>query len=101
MLDIERGHFTSLITTVKSIVIFHVAAARESVNNSVRASESSTEAVKRLVANHENCSESNLGNLGAVVDVATLDKLRNPPIEFRYCGYEITVTADEIIKIEP
>jgi len=56
--------------------------------------------VRSLVANHENCRPSELGNLDGVVDVTALNQIRNPPVEFRYCGYQVTVTADESIEIE-
>jgi hypothetical protein len=70
------------------------------MGNSLRPSESPSEAVKRLVAERENCHQSQLGNLDDVVDIAALDQLPNPPIKFRYCGYHVVVTADETIKIE-
>jgi len=70
------------------------------MRNSVWSSETPSKAVKRLVAERENCDQSQLGTLDMEVDVPDLDQLHNPPIEFRYCGYRITVTADELIKIE-
>lgn len=71
-----------------------------SMSNPICSSESPSEAVRRLVAEREKCRRFQLGTLDAAVDVAALDELRNPPIEFRYCGYHVTVTADETITIE-
>lgn len=70
------------------------------METSIRASESPDEAVRSLVANHENCRPSELGNLDGMVDVTALNQIRNPPVGFRYCGYQVTVTADESIEIE-
>lgn len=70
------------------------------MGNSIRPSESPSEAVRRLVAERENCHQSQLGNLDNVVDVDALNQLHNPPIDFHYCGYHLIVIADETIKIE-
>jgi hypothetical protein len=69
------------------------------VEKSIHSSESPSEAVKRLVAEQENCQQSQLGDLDNAVDMDALNQLHNP-IEFHYCGYQIIVTADEAVKIE-
>jgi hypothetical protein len=71
------------------------------MEDSVHPSESPDEAVKRIVADQEDCHPSELGTLSSVVDVDRLENLVNPPIEFEYCGYELEVQADETIIIEP
>jgi hypothetical protein len=65
----------------------------------IREDESPSEAVKRFVANREECSPMQLGKLTDAVDVAKLDEYENYPIEFQYCGYRLTVTSDETIHI--
>lgn len=70
------------------------------MENSIQPSVPPSEAVRLLVAERENCHQSQLGNLDNVVDVAALDQLLKPPIEFRYCGYHVIVTGDKTIKIE-
>lgn len=67
------------------------------MRESVRLAESPDEAVKRIVAEQEDCSPSALGTLSAVVDVERLENLADPPIEFEYCGYKLEVQADETI----
>ena len=71
------------------------------MGNLIWPSEHPSEAVRRLVAEREKCNQSQLGTLDREVDVTDLDQLHNLPIQFRYCGYRITVTVDEVIKIEP
>lgn len=71
------------------------------MQESVRPSESPDEAVKRIVAEQEDCPPSALGTLSSIVDVDRLENLVHPPIEFEYCGYELEVQADETIIIEP
>lgn len=64
-------------------------------------SESRSEAVKRVVAEREETTPSELGCLRRAVDVDDLNDLVDPPIEFSYCGYELVVKADETIIVEP
>jgi hypothetical protein len=65
----------------------------------IREDESPSEAVKRLVAEREECSPRQLGKLTDAVDVAKLDAYENHPVEFQYCGYRLTLTSDETIHI--
>jgi hypothetical protein len=71
------------------------------MKKSVGPSESPDEAVRRIVANQEQCHPSELGKLSSLIDINRLENLENPPIEFEYCGYELEVQADETIIIEP
>lgn len=63
--------------------------------------ESPSQAVKRIIASKEQCTPSQLGRLEEAVDVERLDALREPPIEFRYSGYHVTVEADGTIRTDP
>ena len=67
---------------------------------SIPPSESPGKTVKRTVADLEDCHPSDLGTLSAAVDVNRLENLKNPPIEFNYCGYKLKVQADETIIVE-
>lgn len=69
--------------------------------NRVRGEETPSEAIKRLVAEKEECSVVNLGTLSDVVGVDELNRPENLPLEFQYCGYQITLNNDETIKIDP
>lgn len=66
----------------------------------VQQGESPSAAVKRLVAKREECKVEQLGNLTEAIDVEELNECENQPIEFRYCGYQVTVTEDKTITIE-
>jgi hypothetical protein len=65
----------------------------------IREDESPSDAVKRVVADLEECPPKQLGSLTDAVDVAELNDYENHPIEFQYCGYRLTVTSDETIHI--
>lgn len=67
----------------------------------IEPSDSPSDAVKRFIARKEECNPSQLGDLGQAVYVDRLDTLRDPPIEFQYSGYHVTVTGDGTIKIDP
>lgn len=67
----------------------------------IRESESPSHAVKRSIARKEECEPPQLGHLEKTVDVERLDALGDPPIEFRYSGYHVTVTADRTIHTDP
>lgn len=67
----------------------------------IREYETPSRAVQRTIANQEECATTQLGRLTEAVNVDRLDDLRDPPIEFRYCGYHVEVTADRTVHTDP
>jgi len=63
-------------------------------------SGSLSEAIKREVADREQCEPGELGDLRRAVDIERLVEVRNPPIEFTYCGYDVRIDADRKITID-
>lgn len=67
----------------------------------IQEDEYPSEAVMRLVAYQEECPVTKLGDLRKSIDVEKFNDYQNLPKEFEYCGYEIAVSADGTIDIEP
>jgi hypothetical protein len=72
--------------------------------------ESVETAVKRVIAEVEECRPTQLGTLQDVIDIEELEELvDSPPQEseehtqsfsFRYCGHPVTVHSDRTIVIK-
>ncbi|GCF16003.1 hypothetical protein Harman_39380 [Haloarcula mannanilytica] len=74
----------------------------------VRESETVKTAVKRVIAELEDCPMSKLGTINHCVDIDTLNAIGNldinsadepHSISFYYCGYEVVVYNDHTIEI--
>ncbi|MDT3436761.1 HalOD1 output domain-containing protein [Haloarcula sp. 1CSR25-25] len=76
----------------------------------VQHTESVETAVKRVIAEVEECRPTQLGTLQDVIDIEELEELvDSPPQEseehtqsfsFRYCGHPVTVHSDRTIVIK-
>lgn len=83
---------------------------RPRIERTVSASESTGTAVKRMIAELEECELSHLGTLSQAVDVDRLESLvasspsgdgDSQSIQFRYCGYAVEVWSDRTVTVEP
>ena len=72
----------------------------------IDAVESPSEAVCSAVAATKGCSPMDIRPLGAIIDPDALDTLltggpKTTEVSFRYCGYNVTVTARHVAVAEP
>jgi len=80
------------------------------MEHEVQHTESVETAVKRVIAEVEECRPTQLGTLQDVIDIEELEELvDSPPQEseehtqsfsFRYCGHPVTVHSDRTIVIK-
>lgn len=73
--------------------------------------DSPATAVRRAIADLEQCRRDQLGELASVVDVDELNAILDPPpgsgpgdvetITFEYCGYLVAVRSDGTLAIQP
>lgn len=91
-------------------VLFELGKLNCGMVTNVKSNESASRAVKRLIAQSEDCRPSQLGTLKAVVDVNELaEKIESSPSDqetctrpliFQYCGYSVEVRSDRTISID-